>query len=204
MWDLPGPGLEPASPALAGGFLTTVPPGKSRKGDFYLSFQLAALQNSDSRLQPQRVPGSPACWPVLQISHHRMSQSLKTHLRVQVYLLVLFLWRALVSAKVHRRNPAMPPPPEHVFPPRKTSALQKSNSRWLPRVCPKKSPHPNSESQTGCWQFPTSFFHYLTVSHQVSGVEPVTESAGLGGCVGILLTKSTCTHIWNGKVLGWL
>ena len=28
MWDLPGPGLEPMSPALAGGFLTTVPPGK--------------------------------------------------------------------------------------------------------------------------------------------------------------------------------
>ena len=30
MWDLPGPGLEPVSPALAGGFLTTVPPGKSQ------------------------------------------------------------------------------------------------------------------------------------------------------------------------------
>ena len=28
MWDLPGPGLEPVSPALAGGFLTTVPPGE--------------------------------------------------------------------------------------------------------------------------------------------------------------------------------
>ena len=28
MWDLPGPGLEPVSPALAGGFLTTAPPGK--------------------------------------------------------------------------------------------------------------------------------------------------------------------------------
>ena len=28
MWDLPGPGLEPESPALAGGFLTTAPPGK--------------------------------------------------------------------------------------------------------------------------------------------------------------------------------
>ena len=28
-WDLPGPGLEPVSPALAGGFLTTAPPGKS-------------------------------------------------------------------------------------------------------------------------------------------------------------------------------
>ena len=28
MWDLPEPGLEPVSPALAEGFLTTVPPGK--------------------------------------------------------------------------------------------------------------------------------------------------------------------------------
>ena len=29
MWDLPGPGTEPVSPASAGGFLTTGPPGKS-------------------------------------------------------------------------------------------------------------------------------------------------------------------------------
>ena len=29
MWDLPGPGLEPVSLALAGGFLTTEPPRKS-------------------------------------------------------------------------------------------------------------------------------------------------------------------------------
>ena len=28
MWDLPGPGLEPVSPALAGKFLTAVPPAK--------------------------------------------------------------------------------------------------------------------------------------------------------------------------------
>ena len=28
VWDLPGPGLEPVSPALAGGFLTTAPPEK--------------------------------------------------------------------------------------------------------------------------------------------------------------------------------
>ena len=28
MWDLPGPGLEPVSPALADGFLTTALPGK--------------------------------------------------------------------------------------------------------------------------------------------------------------------------------
>ena len=28
MWDLPGPGIKPMSPALAGGFFTTEPPGK--------------------------------------------------------------------------------------------------------------------------------------------------------------------------------
>ena len=28
MRDLPGPGLEPMCPAMAGGFLTTAPPGK--------------------------------------------------------------------------------------------------------------------------------------------------------------------------------
>ena len=33
MWDLPGPGLKPVSPALAGGFLTTALPGKP---NFYI------------------------------------------------------------------------------------------------------------------------------------------------------------------------
>ena len=28
MWGLSGPGIEPVSPALAGGFFTTEPPGK--------------------------------------------------------------------------------------------------------------------------------------------------------------------------------
>ena len=32
MWDPPGPGFEPVSPALAGRFPTTVPPGKSLSG----------------------------------------------------------------------------------------------------------------------------------------------------------------------------
>ena len=31
MCDLLGPGLEPVTPSLAGGFLTTAPPGKSKK-----------------------------------------------------------------------------------------------------------------------------------------------------------------------------
>ena len=36
MWDLPRPGLEPASPALAGRFLTTAPPGKPHMYGFVL------------------------------------------------------------------------------------------------------------------------------------------------------------------------
>ena len=43
MWDLPGPGLEPMSPVLAGGFLTTAPPGTSANmevdGKFYSDFE---------------------------------------------------------------------------------------------------------------------------------------------------------------------
>ena len=49
MWDLPGAGLEPVSPALAGGFLTTAPPGKSSTSflmpflAFNLSFHVAPI-----------------------------------------------------------------------------------------------------------------------------------------------------------------
>ena len=34
MWDFPGAGIESMSPALAGGFLTTGPPGKSSQHIF--------------------------------------------------------------------------------------------------------------------------------------------------------------------------
>ena len=37
MWDLPRPELKPVSPELAGGFLTTAPPGKSLKTIFRLN-----------------------------------------------------------------------------------------------------------------------------------------------------------------------
>ena len=37
MWDLPRPGLKPMSPALAGGFLTTAPPGKSQSKYFLIT-----------------------------------------------------------------------------------------------------------------------------------------------------------------------
>ena len=41
MWDLPRPGLEPVSPALAGRFSTTAPPGKPNI--LYLSTQKSLI-----------------------------------------------------------------------------------------------------------------------------------------------------------------
>ena len=52
MWDLPGPGLEPVSPALAGRFLTTAPPGKP-----YTSFKVIF----SSEVLPYHHPK--AIWP---------------------------------------------------------------------------------------------------------------------------------------------
>ena len=50
MWDLPGPGLEPVSPALAGGFLTTAPPGKP---SFILDI---------NNCSPPPLPPHHSCW----------------------------------------------------------------------------------------------------------------------------------------------
>ena len=52
MWDLPGPGLEPMSPALAGGFLTTAPPGK------YKGSEAGVYSVFLKRSTEARVPGA--------------------------------------------------------------------------------------------------------------------------------------------------
>ena len=49
MRDLPGPGVEPMAPALAGGFLTTAPPGKPS-----LSSNLKYLGDEPSLLDRMR------------------------------------------------------------------------------------------------------------------------------------------------------
>ena len=43
MWDLPGAGIEPASPALAGGFLTAGPAGKPLLAVFLFNPLVATL-----------------------------------------------------------------------------------------------------------------------------------------------------------------
>ena len=46
MWDLPRPGLEPVSPALAGGFSTTAPPGKPYLIIFVYCLSLSSLEGN--------------------------------------------------------------------------------------------------------------------------------------------------------------
>ena len=43
MWDLPRPGLEPVSPALAGRFSTTAPPGKPLPDAFLCIYIMSLL-----------------------------------------------------------------------------------------------------------------------------------------------------------------
>ena len=49
MWDLPGSGIEPISPALADEFFTTEPPGKTRC--LYFKRKFPSLEKDISRLQ---------------------------------------------------------------------------------------------------------------------------------------------------------
>ena len=58
MWDPPRPGLEPVSPALAGRFSTTAPPGKPH-GSLLNSFLLKELAR-DLGHDHSLVPSSPA------------------------------------------------------------------------------------------------------------------------------------------------
>ena len=51
MWDLPGPGIESVSPALAGGLLTTVPPGKPSINSFnYPLLPLPSFMDDSSQI----------------------------------------------------------------------------------------------------------------------------------------------------------
>ena len=58
MWDLLRPGLKPVSPALAGGFLTNAPPGKSPDSHifsfFFIHFHLLFYEIPPSKASLQR------------------------------------------------------------------------------------------------------------------------------------------------------
>ena len=53
MWDLPGPGLQPVSPALAGGFLTTAPPRKPENHVLKINISLTEGVHENLRRDPK-------------------------------------------------------------------------------------------------------------------------------------------------------
>ena len=64
MWDLPRPGLEPVSPALAGRFSTTAPPGKPQSSFFYF-----LLGGEGGELQlPLHVYTFEILWPLRNVT----------------------------------------------------------------------------------------------------------------------------------------
>ena len=56
MWDLPGSGIEPVSPASAGRFSTTAPPGKSLVIYFKYSSVYMSIPSSQSIPPPSTFP----------------------------------------------------------------------------------------------------------------------------------------------------
>ena len=68
MWDLPGPGIKPMSPALVGGSLTTGPPGKSLSYLFFCfsAFIIVAAKIANPPLK--MAPESLTNWLVLVLT----------------------------------------------------------------------------------------------------------------------------------------
>ena len=73
MWDPPGPGIEPVSPALAGGLPTTAPPGKSQ----FFCLKSSVLEADTQRINGHLLPFLQnvilltvisLCWPVVMYS----------------------------------------------------------------------------------------------------------------------------------------
>ena len=96
MWDLPGPGLEPVSPALVGGFLTTAPPGKS-----YVIL---------SESTPLRKP-FPMLYFVLDVGYNFSAVTTLSNTpfrKQQHFYLQALLWCALSPMK-----PTCPHPPDY-------------------------------------------------------------------------------------------
>ena len=69
MWDLPRPGLEPVSPALASRFSTTAPPGKPKQWTSYKILQqnvTKLLVHRRGRMNLSNALQSPICSSVIQ------------------------------------------------------------------------------------------------------------------------------------------
>ena len=75
MWDLPGPGLKPMSPALAGGFLNTASPGKPQTNKNLKRYYRERFpqKGTPGSCQEPRTPKdlevrTPKCWRKITVN----------------------------------------------------------------------------------------------------------------------------------------
>ena len=77
MWDLPGPGIKPMSPALAGRFFNTEPPGKP---SFFFSVLSEVHNNKRQRVFNKHSNKWTSDWQeTLSCTHHNFLCILKIH-----------------------------------------------------------------------------------------------------------------------------
>ena len=84
MWDPPRPGLEPVSPALAGGFSTTAPPGKPASRLLIMNFATPSshlLSEAGGRMlgRPQLPQGKHLVQRMMQPSSGEFNPPQQTH-----------------------------------------------------------------------------------------------------------------------------
>ena len=105
MWKLPGPRIEPVSPALAGGFSTTDPPGKSPGIVFTLCLFPRFCKNPWRWSSPSLMGVFPFCFSLslLGFSFHFLHQAFHLYelpfffffFLVLLLLLFLVVWLIL-------------------------------------------------------------------------------------------------------------
>ena len=87
MWDLPGPGIEPMSFTLAGGFLTSGPPGKPRPTDILHEVHQGYMVQVSTFKVNSRSPGPHRIW-----KRHHSFKKLNCQFQKKGRILVLFCW----------------------------------------------------------------------------------------------------------------
>ena len=106
MWDPPRPGLEPVSPALAGRFSTTAPPGKPQL-PFFLAVRVTFLLNRDyNQLWQFTISLSSSCVPRrLNIFEHQpLSQEFRRTKIIYSTWTYTFEWGSIELLRILKKR----------------------------------------------------------------------------------------------------
>ena len=102
MWNCPGPGLEPVSPLLAGGFLNTRPPGKPWDSTLYIGWSCIGLSGLEDSLLTWLTHVAVGKGPSFSPAFGRRSQFLAMWTPLSSCVNIFMLWQlAAPSNETH-------------------------------------------------------------------------------------------------------